>query len=208
MTARPRRSDRPDLPKNTTMTKKRWLILLTYLVVLSGGVLGGVLVSGRLGEQRQGENEMSGNPFTVDHVRRTTSKPFGDVTTSFERQLGRFEPGVYQALAAGGDAEGARAKIEAMAGPSGFMLFGTQDHGSLLRLAGQKRKAIQYVVGNPLFAVQMTQHDIRASLYAPLRVLLYEDEAGKTCLEYDRPPSLFGQFGDDRIGATATMLDR
>jgi Domain of unknown function DUF302 len=55
------------------------------------------------------------------------------------------------------------------------MLFGTSDHGALLRLAGQKRKAIQYVVGNPVFALQMTQHDIRASLYAPLRVLIYEN---------------------------------
>ena len=190
------------------MTKNRCLILLTYLVVLSGGVLGGVLVSGRLGEQRRGENEMSGNHITVDHVRRTTDKPFGDVTTVFERQLGRFEPGVYQALAAGGDAEGARAKIEAMAGPSGFMLFASHNHGALLRLAGQKRKAIQYVVGNPLFALQMTQHDFRASLYAPLRVLIYEDDEGKTCVEYDRPSSLFGQFGNDRISPTAVMLDR
>ena len=80
-------------------------------------------------------------------------------------------------------------------GPSGFMLFAKTDHGSLLRIAGQKRKAIQYVVGNPLFALQMTQHDIRASLYAPLRVLLYENEEGKTCVEYDKPTSLFGQFG-------------
>src|SRR5205085_12025537 len=111
--------------------------------------------------------------------RRTTAKPFGDVTTAFERQLGRFEPGVYQALAAGGDAEGARAKIEAMAGPSGFMLFASHNHGALLRLAGQQRKAVQYGVGNPLFALQMTQHDIRASLYAPLRVLIYQNDEGR-----------------------------
>ena len=36
------------------MTKNRCLILLTYLAVLSGGVLGGVLASGRLDEQRRG----------------------------------------------------------------------------------------------------------------------------------------------------------
>ena len=77
-----------------------------------------------------------------------------------------------------------------------------------LVLGEQKRKAVQYVVGNPLFALQMTQHDIRAGLYAPLRVLLYEEERGKTCLEYDRPSSLFGQFGNDRIAPTAAMLDR
>jgi len=151
---------------------------------------------------------MNDSRFTVDHIRLTTDKPFEDVASAFERRLGRFDPDAYKSLAAGGDAEGVRAKIEAMAGPSGFMLFGTQDHGALLRLAGQKRKAVQYVVGNPLFALQMTRHDVRAALYAPLRVLVYENDDGKTCVEYDRPSSLFGQFGDDRIRPTAAMLDR
>jgi len=151
---------------------------------------------------------MNDSRFVVDHVRLETDKPFEDVAKAFERQLGRFDPDVAKPLIAGGDIEGARAKIEAMAGPSGFMLFGTNDHGALLRIVGQKRKAIQYVVGNPLFALQMTQHDIRASLYAPLRVLLYEDERGKTCLEYDKPSSLFGQFNDHRIAPVASMLDR
>src|SRR5436853_3131406 len=151
---------------------------------------------------------MNASHFVVDHVQVMTEKPFEDVTLAFERQLGRFEPNVYNALAANGDTEGAKAKIEAMVGPSGFMLFSTNDHGALLRIVGQKRKAIQYVVGNPLFALQMTQHDIRASLYAPLRVLIYEDSEEKTCVEYDRPSSLFGQFGNDRISPTAAMLDR
>jgi uncharacterized protein (DUF302 family) len=181
---------------------------LAYTVVLSGFILGGVLVYGWFGVQDPGGNPMNDSHFMVDHVRRETNKPFEDVAKAFERQLGRFDSDVYQSLAAGGNAEGAWAKIEAMVGPSGFMLFGTNDHGALLRLAGQQRKAIQYVVGNPLFALRMTQHDIRASLYAPLRVLLYEDERGRTCLEYDKPSSLFGQFQNDHISPTATMLDR
>jgi uncharacterized protein (DUF302 family) len=37
--------------------------------------------------------------------------------------------------------------------------------------------------------MQMTQHDIRAGLYAPLRVLVYENDDGKTCVEYDKPSS-------------------
>ena len=151
---------------------------------------------------------MNNSRFTMDHVRLATDKPFEEVAKAVERQLGRFDPDVYKALVASGDTDGTRARIEAMAGPSGFMLFGTQNHGALLRLASQKRKAVQYVVGNPLFALQMTQHDIRASLYAPLRVLIYEDEQGQTCVEYDRPSSLFGQFGNDRIAPTAAMLDR
>ena len=151
---------------------------------------------------------MNTTRISVDHVHLETKKPFEEVTKAFERQLGKFDADVRRAATEGGDIEAAKAKIEAMVGPSGFMLFVTQDHGALLRLAGQKRKAIQYVVGNPLFALQMTQHDIRASLYAPLRVLIYEDGQGKTCVEYDRPSSLFGQFENDRIAPTAAMLDK
>ena len=151
---------------------------------------------------------MNVSRITVDHVRVVADKPFDSVTKAFEQQLGQFNPEVYKSLIAGEDAEKVRAKIEQMVGPSGVMLFRTSDHGALLRLAGQKKKAIQYLVGNPLFAIQMTQHDIRASLYAPLRVLLYENEEGKTCVEYDQPSSLFGQFGNAKVTDVATMLDR
>jgi uncharacterized protein (DUF302 family) len=188
-------------------THGRWK-LLVVTALLSGVALGVIVVHGGFGVRRPGGNPMNGSRFVVDHVRLETTKPFEEVAKVIERQLGRFAPDVSRSLIAGGDTKEARARIEAMAGPSGFMLFGTNDHGALLRLTGQKRKAIQYVLGNPLVALQMTQHDIRAGLYAPLRVLIYEDERGKTCLEYDRPSSLFGQFGDDRISPTAALLDR
>ena len=146
--------------------------------------------------------------ITVDHVQILAAKPFEEVTKAFEKPLGQFDPEIYKSLAAGEDGEKTRAKLESMVGPSGFMLFKTSDHGGLLRLVGQKKKAIQYLVGNPLFAIQMTQHDIRAGLYAPLRVLIYENEAGKTCVEYDKPSSLFGQFGNAKVTEVAKMLDR
>lgn len=184
----------------------RWK-LLACTVLLSGVALAGALVYVRAGFQRPEGKPMNNSRFLVEHLRLESDKPFDDVARALERQLGRFDPDAYKQLAAGGDIDGVRAKIEAMAGPSGLMLFGTQDHGRLLRLAGQKRKAVQYVVGNPLFALRMTQHDIRASLYPPLRVLLYEDENGKACLEYDKPSSLFGQFGNADIDAVAAMLD-
>jgi uncharacterized protein (DUF302 family) len=151
---------------------------------------------------------MDNSRFVVDHIRQTTAKPFDEVRADFERQLGRFDASEYQALAAGENAETARARIEAMAGPSGFMLFGTIDHGALLRIAGHPRKAVQYVVGNPLYAIEMTRHALGAALYAPLRVLIYEDDNGKTHIEYDRPSSLFGQFGDTWVDETAASLDR
>jgi uncharacterized protein (DUF302 family) len=177
-------------------------------LAVCAAIVAGVLVAGRNGALSAGGKPMTDTRFTVDHKHLTTDKPFADVSRDFEHQLGRFEPEAYKSLAAGGSAAEVRAKLETMAGPSGLMLFSTNDHGALLRIVGQNRKAVQYVVGNPLFALQMTQHDIRASLYAPLRVLIYEDTDGKTCLEYDTPSSLFGQFGDSRIAPAAAMLDK
>ena len=95
-----------------------------------------------------------------------------------------------------------------MAGPSGFMLFNTFNHGWLpLHSLGQVQKVMVCVIGNPLFALELKQGDIRAALYAPLRLLHYENDEGKTCLEYDRPSSIFGQFGNARINAVAAELD-
>jgi uncharacterized protein (DUF302 family) len=151
---------------------------------------------------------MTESQFRVNHVRVTSDRPFTDVQAAFERRLGRFEPDVYQALGEGGDPAAVRARLEAMAGSSGFMLFDTSDHGRLLRIVGKPRKAVQYVIGNPLFAVEMTRHAIGAGLYAPLRVLIYEADDGRTHIEYDRPSSLFRQFGDDQVDGMATCLDQ
>lgn len=151
---------------------------------------------------------MSQSSVRVEHVRLTAEKPYEEVTAAFLGRLGRFEAGVYDALETGGDPDAVKARLGAMVGPSGFMLFGTSDHGALLRIVGKPRKAVQYLVGNPLFAIEMTQHALGAGLYAPLRVFIYEDEGGQTCVEYDRPSSLFGQFGDERVDRVAAMLDR
>jgi uncharacterized protein (DUF302 family) len=184
------------------------LIVLTACAALSAFVLGSNFYHNRSGLASEGGNAMKVTRFTVDHVRVVADKPFDKVIKALEQQLGQFNPEAYTSLAAGEDAENVRAKIEAMGGPSGFMLFRTSDHGALLRLAGQKKKAIQYLVGNPLFAIQMTQDDIRAGLYAPLRVLVYENAEAKTCIEYDKPSSLFGQFGNAKVTEVAGMLDR
>ena len=145
---------------------------------------------------------------TIEHVHVETEKPFAEVSAALEARMGKFDPAVYEQLRGGADSEAVRVRLEAMAGSSGFMVFRTSDHGALLRLAGRTKKAVQYLLGNPLFAVRMTQQDIRTALYAPLRVLVYEDEGGKTCVDYDRPSSLFGQFGNPKVTEVAIMLDR
>jgi uncharacterized protein (DUF302 family) len=184
------------------------LVFMTVAFVTLPFVLAGSVFPNQREVSPQKGNPMDVTRITVEHVRVTADQPFEKVTKTLEEQTGRFDAGTYQHLNAGADSEEIRAKIKTMEGPSGFMLFRTSDHGALLRLAGQKKKALQYLVGNPLFALQMTEHDIRASLYAPLRVLIYENEQRQTCVEYDRPSSLFGQFRDPKVTEVARMLDR
>ena len=151
---------------------------------------------------------MSQSCIEVQHVRRTVYKSFEAFIATFEQQLGRYQPDVEKELQEGEDSAAIQARLQSMVGPSGFMLFPTFNHGALLRLVGTPRKAMQYLVGNPLFAIEMTRHAIGAGLYAPLRVLIYESEDGKTCVEYDLPSSLFGQFGDEHVDRMAASLDR
>jgi len=97
--------------------------------------------------------------------------------------------------------------LKSLEGNTGLILFNIQNHGALLNIYGKPRKAKQYVIGNPLIAIQMTIHDIRASLYAPLRMIVYEDENKKAFVEYDLPSSLFGQFCNNEVLHTAMGLD-
>jgi hypothetical protein len=65
----------------------------------------------------------------------------------------------------------------------------------------------QYLIRSPLIATSMTRHEIRAALYAPLRVLVFEPEAGRTIVEYDQPSSQFGHFGSDDLTTVALEDD-
>ena len=86
-------------------------------------------------------------------------------------------------------------------------IFLIRDHGSLTAADGLKNKAIQYEIGNPLTAERMTRHRLAAGLYAPLRIILYEDERAQAIFEYDLPSSLFGQFDDERVTSVGFELD-
>lgn len=87
-------------------------------------------------------------------------------------------------------------------------IFGFRDPGALLAIAGLRRRAIQYDIGNSFTASKMTRHQISADLYAPVRVLLSEDADAVVAFEYDRAASVFGQFGNDQIDIVARQLDQ
>jgi len=142
----------------------------------------------------------------VRHVSMKIRSGFESFTHNLERSLGRFDPALCKDIEK--DPSGVRRRIEQAAGEEGLMLFNIRDHGRLLKVIGAPGKARQYVIGNPLIAITMTSQDIRAGLYAPLAVFVYEAGDGSTMVEYDMPSTLFGQFGDPKITAVGRTLDK
>jgi len=149
------------------------------------------------------KHALSKTVISVEHVTIRSPNMFDVVKTKLEALVPRFDDGIL-ALLASGAAEPALRKLEA--GPT-LSILGIRDHGSLLAMAGLRRRAIQYDIGNPLTASLMTRHQIAAGLYAPIRVLLRESPEGEVAFEYDRPASVFGQFGDDAVNLVARRLD-
>jgi uncharacterized protein (DUF302 family) len=139
----------------------------------------------------------------VEHVMIKSRKPFAEVRAALESLVPQLDTLIFVLLQRG---ESERARTDLEGGPE-LSIFSSRDHGALLQITGQSRKALQYDIGNPLTASRMTRHQLSASLYAPLRVVLYENEAGHATFEYDRPSSLLGQFGDERVTAVARELD-
>lgn len=141
----------------------------------------------------------------VRHVSLEVQADFEHFTQELEQSLGRFD----EALVAGVETDPGlvEERLKASAGEEGLMLFSIRDHGKLQSIHGTPKKARQYVVGNPLIATLMTRHDIRAGLYAPLRLLVYEAEDRSTRVEFDQPSSLFGQFGNPEVTTVAQSLD-
>jgi uncharacterized protein (DUF302 family) len=96
--------------------------------------------------------------------------------------------------------------VEPHVGPSGFMLFGLFDHGGWIPKAGVDRKVLRVILGNPLIAITMLRHDPKAGLFAPVEVLL-ADEDGGSSLTYIKPSSLMVVEPNPELLSAAEALD-
>ena len=141
--------------------------------------------------------------FSVEHRALHCARPFDEVHRALIDSVPALKPELSGLLVRG---EKENVSIARRDWPK-LWLFLMRDHGALTVADGQVSKAMQYEIGNPLTAERMTRYALAAGLYAPLRVVLFEDESGKAIFEYDLPSSLFGQFGDERITEVGRELD-
>jgi uncharacterized protein (DUF302 family) len=149
------------------------------------------------------QSSLTSQTIAVEHIRISSHRPFGDVRRKLESSVPKLDTGIAEALRSG---DQKRTKDYEENGPK-LSIFGERDHGALLQITGRTRDAIQYDIGNPLTASKMTRHQLPAALYAPLRVVLFEDEHGRGIFEYDKPSSFFGQYGDERVTKVGRYLD-
>jgi hypothetical protein len=173
------------------------------VMLMSGLFMALVPMSAQSAESLQENSTMIKQTIVVEHIRIESAKPFADVHAALERSVPRLDPGLAKAL---DDGNVERADREKKDGPE-LSIFLVRDHGALLKIAGKARNALQYDIGNPVTASLMTRHRLSAALYAPIRVVLYENDAGHGVFEYDQPSTTFGQFGDERVTAVARGLD-
>jgi uncharacterized protein (DUF302 family) len=99
------------------------------------------------------------------------------------------------------------AEITHHLGSSEFMLMHLIDHGEWLATAGINRKALRAVLGNPLIAITMLRHDLTAGLFAPVELLILEEDDNRSSVTYIRPSSLMVVEDNPPLRAAALVLD-
>jgi Domain of unknown function DUF302 len=122
----------------------------------------------------------------VVHVTIACGRPFEAVRDALIKDVPALDPRLAKLLIGGNAADIEKRR----AAEPKLWLFETRDHGALVAAEGHAKKAIQFEIGNPLTAERMTRRRLAAGLYAPLRIVLYEDEQRRAVFEYDLPSSL------------------
>jgi uncharacterized protein (DUF302 family) len=138
------------------------------------------------------------SPLGFDQVLSNLRARVGQTTVANIVELGT-EPGSTEAF---------EEKVQKYVGESGFMLFAQIDHGRWIGKYGVKRRLVRWIFGNPVVAITLIRHDPTAGLFAPVELLLAEDDDGVGCsVTYVRPSSLIAIGGNPELLTAAESLD-
>jgi len=91
--------------------------------------------------------------------------------------------------------------------PNSFILYWSHDFTSLMRLAGDPGRCVEYLMGNHTIAEKMYRYNPAILLYAPLRTAIVEDADGATWFTVDQPSTRFGSFNAPQITKVGIELD-
>ena len=152
------------------------------------------------------KNAFSIQPFEARRVRVESARSFEEVLFNLQKKVGKTT--IPQAQGSVPTREQFEHAIQQEVGESGFTLFFEMNYGHWLPLFGIQCKVVRWILGNPLIAITMIRHDITASLFAPVELLLLENESGHgSTVIYDQPSSLMVIEPNPALLAAARVLD-
>jgi hypothetical protein len=137
----------------------------------------------------------------------STGTAYETFLTEWELAVPAVSEGDVVALASAGGWEAVRAFSDS-ATIHGFMRFHQIESGPLMRIAGNSRKAVTYLVGSLILGEQLYRHDPGVLLYAPLRTAIAEQPDGSAAFSFDKPVDLFASFERPVISEAAAVFER
>jgi uncharacterized protein (DUF302 family) len=145
--------------------------------------------------------------FDGVRVRYESEKGYDELLAALLADIGEKPVQISELAGATDDWRSYQDKVEPLAGPSEFMLFSLIDHGAWITKAGIDRKVMRVILGNPLIAITMLQHDVTAGLFAPVELLLVDEGEGRSSLTYVKPLSLMVVESNPELLSAAKELD-
>ncbi len=155
------------------------------------------------------QDTFSIQPFEAKRMRFDSTRSFDEVLLNLRKLVGTVPSQAAARQKSGGPTrENFEKAIQSQVGASDFMLFFEIDHGQWLPVFGIQRKVVRWILGNPLIAITMIRHDITAGLFAPVELLLFENESGDgSTVIYDLPSSLMAIEPNPALLEAAHELD-
>ena len=146
-------------------------------------------------------------PFNGVRLRFESEKRFDELVSALLADVGK-KPLMIDELPAKFESwESYKAEVESHVGSSGFILFALLNHGAWLKKVQIRKKVLRVVIGNPLLAITMLRHDLTAGLFAPVELILIEEDDDQSSLTYVRPSSLMVVDTNEPLLAAAKELD-
>ena len=145
----------------------------------------------------------------IERFSVTSAKPFADVVSAIEAQVGHPDTGRFlSAIRAAKDDRELQGIVKDAVGPHGLMEFVRFNQGEVLRLElGPKaQNVVRLLIGNVLTMREMAKHVPDAGAYAPVTVFVDERPDG-VHISYDRVASLLAPYQNAEALAVARALD-
>ena len=146
-------------------------------------------------------------PFDGVRLRYASTRSFDDLVDALLADVGHDPVPIDDIGTLHATWESYEHEVQSHVGPSGFMLFGSLNHGGWIAKAGIHRKVLRLIIGNPLIAITMIRHDVTAGLFAPVDLLLTEEDNGTSALTYVVPSSLMVVEPNPPLLSAAQDLD-